>query len=92
MRGSLFYGPKGRLASGVAATAGILAAVIAAAQDANLFSLFPPRFAPYVIAAPILAIFFTALSERIQGGASNPEVRNAAHKADIENELKAINK
>lgn len=92
MRGSLTYGPKGRLVSGIAAGCGICAAVIAAAQDANLFRLFPQKYAPYVIAAPAAALFFTSLAERIQGGASKQEVRVAAHKADVENDLKEINK
>jgi hypothetical protein len=91
INGTIFYGPKGRLVSGVAAFAGVFAAAVAAAQQANLFSLFPQKYAPYVIAAPIISLFFTSFAERIQGGASKQSVRIAAQISDNKNEIEATN-
>ena len=91
MDGKLTYGPFGRLVSGIAGFAGILAALVAAAQAANLFSLFPPKYTPIVTAIPIVSLFFTLFSERLQGGASKPEVREAAKKSDIKNAREELN-
>lgn len=82
MRGSIFYGSKGRAVSAVAGFAGVLAALVAAAQQTNLFSLFPPSWTPYITALPIVSLFFTVFAERLQGGASRPDVRLAAERAD----------
>ena len=91
MSGSMFYGLKGRVVSGIAGFAGILAGFVAAAQAANLFSLFPPKYTPVITAIPIVSLFFTLFSERLQGGASNPEVRAQAAASDKKNEREAIN-
>jgi beta-lactamase regulating signal transducer with metallopeptidase domain len=79
------YGFQGRMISLIAAIAGILSAFVAAAQAANLFSLVPEKYAWFVTAIPIFALFFTVFSERIQGGASSPEVRKAAAASDKKN-------
>lgn len=92
MNGSVFYGPKGRVVSGIAGAAGVLAALLTAAQQADLFSLVPPKYTPYITAVPIISLFFTLFSERLQGGASRLDVRIAAHKADIKNELDQVNR
>lgn len=93
MNGSLFYGLKGRLISGIAGFAGVLAAFVAAAQAANLFTLFPPKYTPIIAAIPIVSLFFTLFSERLQGGASKPEVRAEAEASDNKNkrEREAMN-
>jgi hypothetical protein len=91
MDGKLTYGPFGRLISGIAGFAGIFAAFVASAQAANLFSLFPPKYTPIVVAIPIVSLFFTLFSERLQGGASNPEVRKAAEKSDQKNAIQEMN-
>lgn len=92
MNGSIFYGLKGRVISGIAGFAGVLAAFVAAAQQANLFTLVPPRYTPVVISIPIVSLFFTLFSERLQGGASKPEVRIAAQQSDNKNALELTNK
>ncbi len=76
------YGFKGRLISVIALIAGILAAFVASAQDAGVVSIVPERYKWLVIALPIVSLFFTGFSERIQGGASQPEVRSAAEISD----------
>ena len=92
MNGSIFYGLKGRVISGVAGFAGVLAAIVAAAQAANLFTLFPASWTPYIAAIPVVSLFFTLFSERLQGGASNSDVRIAAQQSDNKNEIERLNK
>lgn len=92
MRGSIFFGFKGRVTSGIAAFAGVLAAFVAAAQQTELFRIFPPKYTPYITAIPIVSLFFTVFSERLQGGASKPEVRAAAQLADQKNAMDQFNK
>lgn len=81
------YGTKGRVISAIAAIAGVLSAFVAAAQAANLFTLVPEKYSWFVAALPIIALFFTGFSERIQGGASDPKVRAEAAASDRNNEL-----
>lgn len=76
------YGLKGRVISAIAVIAGVLSAFVAAAQQANLFSLLPQRYLWIATALPILALFFAGFSERIQGGASIQQVRIDAANAD----------
>lgn len=87
----MLYGPKGRIISGIAATAGVLSAIVAAAQSANLFSLVPAKYTPVVIAIPIISLFVTGFSERLTGGASKPEVRAAAEASDNKKYLDKLN-
>jgi NhaP-type Na+/H+ or K+/H+ antiporter len=92
MNGALFYGLKGRLISGIAGFAGVLSAAVAAAQQASLVSIFPASYNKWFTAAAVVSLFVTMFSERIQGGASNPQVRIAAQQSDNENELEQLNK
>lgn len=92
MRGSFTYGLKGRLISGVAGFAGALSAAVAAAQQANLVSIFPAQWNKWFTAAAVISLFVTMFSERIQGGASNKDVRIAAQQSDNKNEIEATNK
>jgi hypothetical protein len=92
MKGSLFYGLKGRVISGVAFIAGALSAAVAAAQQASLVSIFPAQYNKWFTAAAVISLFVTAFSERVQGGASKPDVRIAAQQSDNKNEIEATNK
>ncbi len=76
------HGSTGRIISAIAATAGILAAFVASSQQAGLFTLVPPKYEWLVTAIPIVSLFLTGFSERIQGGASDPLVRTEAAAAD----------
>lgn len=90
MRGSFTYGLKGRLTAGVVGFAGILSAAVSAAQQANLVSIFPAEYNKYFTGAAMISLFFTLFSERIQGGASKPEVRAAAQSSDDKNASEEI--
>jgi hypothetical protein len=80
----MLYGYSGRVVAAVSLAAGVLAAFVASAQQANLFSLVPQKYLWFATALPIVSLFLTGFSERIQGGASKPEVRAAARAADEE--------
>lgn len=84
MDGSITYGAFGRLASGIAGFAGILSALATAAQQANLFSIVPEKYAWVLPTISIIALFLTVFSERVQGGASQPAVRAEAKAADVQ--------
>jgi hypothetical protein len=71
-----------RIVSLIAALAGVISAFVASAQAANLFSLVPQKYAWITIALPIVSLFIVGFSERIQGGASVPEVRADAEAQD----------
>ena len=86
------YGTRGRIVSGIAGFAGVLAGAVSAAQQANLVSIFPSSANKYFSAAAIVSLFITMFSERLQGGASNPDVRAAAQKADDKAALDELNK
>lgn len=90
MNGSFTYGLKGRLTAGIVGFAGILSAAVSAAQQANLVSIFPPSYNKYFTSAAIISLCVTLFSERIQGGASKPEVRAAAAKSDAKNAKEEI--
>jgi hypothetical protein len=91
MDGKLTYGPKGRLISAIAGFAGILSAAVSASQQASLVSIFPSEYNKYFAGAAIISIFITLFSERIQGGASKPEVREAARASDVKNAREDLN-
>jgi hypothetical protein len=91
MNGTFFYGLKGRLTSGIVGFAGILSGAVSAAQQANLVSIFSNKYNKYFTAVAIISIFFTLFSERLQGGASNPQVRFAAQQSDNKNALERTN-
>jgi hypothetical protein len=78
----MLYGVKGRIIAGVAGTAGVLTALSLAAQQADLVNIFPENWKKYMALIPVIALFLTVFSERLNGGASNPAVREAAAEAD----------
>lgn len=81
------YGIKGRVISGISLAAGTLSALVASAQQAQLISIFPASYNKYFAGATIVSLFITAFAERLQGGASKPEVRAAAETSDRRNSL-----
>lgn len=58
--------------------------LIVAMQIGGMFQFLPPKVAAFILA---LGATLTALSERLQGGASNPTVRMAAEMSDEKNAL-----
>ena len=92
MNGSIFYGIKGRVISGIAGFSGALSAGLAAAQQAHLVSIVPPQWNKWFTAAAVVSLFFTMFSERIQGGASKSDVRIAAQQSDNKNAIEELNK
>lgn len=85
MNGSITYGPLGRLLSGIS----YVSMLIVAMQIGGMFQFMPPKVAAFILA---VGATLTVFSERVQGGASNQEVRNAAHKADMENEFERLDR
>lgn len=82
MRGKLTYGPKGRLISVLA----MISVVVGALQASNVLSLLPPEYATKVgLAVVFVGLVVTGCSERIQGGASSPQVRHDAAQSDVKN-------
>lgn len=72
------YGMRGRIISSIS----YLTTLIIAMQIGGMFQFIPPKAAAFILA---LGATLTAFSERIQGGASNPEVRAAAAMSDAKN-------
>jgi len=85
MNGSIFYGPLGRVISGLS----YVSMLIVAMQIGGMFQFMPPKVAAFILA---LGATVTALSERLQGGASSPQVRIAAQQSDDKNEMEQLNK
>lgn len=81
MDGSLLYGSIGRLLSAMS----YVSMLIVAMQIGGMFQFMPPKVAAFVLA---LGATLTAFSERLQGGASKPEVRAAAESSDRKNEVR----
>jgi hypothetical protein len=76
--GSIFYGMKGRVLSGIS----YVVMLISAAQLGGFIALLPPKWSPWIFA---VGATLTVFSERVQGGASKPEVRAAAQASDTAN-------
>lgn len=85
MNGTVFYGPLGRVISGFS----YVSMLIVAMQIGGMFQFMPPKVAAFILA---LGATLTAFSERLQGGASKPEVREAAELADNKNAIEQTNK
>ena len=85
VNGSITYGPLGRLISGLS----YVSLLIVAMQIGGMFQFMPPKVAAFILA---LGATITVLSERLQGGASNKEVRIAAQQSDNQNEIEALNR
>lgn len=79
MNGTIFYGTLGRLLSGLS----YVSMLIVAMQIGGMFQFMPPKVAAFILA---LGATLTAFSERLQGGASSPQVRAAAQQSDRKNE------
>jgi hypothetical protein len=81
MNGSLFYGPKGRLISALA----IISAAVAALEASGYATFLPDRYKWISVGVTLLGLFIAGFSERLQGGASKPEIRTAAKSSDEKN-------
>lgn len=87
MNGSLFYGSKGRLISALA----IISAFIGALESSGYVAFLPDRFKWFGIAVTLAGLVIAGFSERLTGGASNPEVRAAAQQSDVKNAREELN-
>ena len=87
MNGSLTYGPLGRLISALA----ILSAFIGALESSGYVVLLPEKYKWIGLAVTCAGLVVAGVSERLQGGASNPQVRIAAQQSDNQNELERLN-
>ena len=85
MNGTLFYGTLGRVISALS----YVSMLIVAMQIGGMFQFMPPKVAAFILA---LGATLTAFSERLQGGASKPEVRAAAAASDNKNDIDATNR
>lgn len=81
MNGSLTYGPMGRLISALA----IISAFIGSLQASGLLALLPAKYAWAGLVVTAAGLLVAGFSERIQGGASRPEIREAAAGSDQKN-------
>ena len=88
MNGSITYGPMGRFISALA----IISAFIGSLQASGMLSLLPPKYSWLGLVVTAAGLLIAGFSERIQGGASNKEVRIAAQQSDNKNEIEAVNK
>lgn len=88
MNGSIFYGPKGRLISALA----MISAFIGALQASGILMFLPPEYAKVGLVVTAAGLLIAGFSERIQGGASKPEIREAAKTSDEQNAIEEINK
>ena len=78
MNGKLTYGPLGRLISALA----IVSAFIGSLQASGMLNLLPPKYSWIGLVVTAAGLLIAGFSERIQGGASKPEIREAAQKSD----------
>lgn len=88
MNGSLLYGPMGRVISVLA----IVSAFIGALQSSGMLNLLPPKYAWVGLVVTATGLLIAGFSERIQGGASSPDVRIAAETSDEKNALENTSK
>lgn len=87
MDGKLTYGPKGRLISVLA----IISAVVATLESSGVLTHLPEKYKPIGVAVTIAGLVVAGVSERIQGGASDPQVRAEAAASDKNNAKEALN-
>lgn len=76
------YGTRGRMVSGL----GLIVIIIGSLQAGGAFELLPPKVTLVLMVISAVAL---SLSERITGGASKPEIREAAEASDRKNELES---
>jgi len=79
------YGTRGRIVS----ACGVIVIIVTSLQVGGAFDLLPPKLVTVLLVCSGVAV---ALSERIQGGASKPEIRIAAEKADQKKAMAELNK
>lgn len=87
MNGSLTYGPLGRLISALA----MVSAFIGALQASGYVALLPDKYKWVGLVVTVAGLFIAGFSERLQGGASKPEVRAAAAGSDQKNAREELN-
>jgi hypothetical protein len=78
----------GRLISALA----IVSAFIGSLQASGMLSLLPAKYSWLGLVVTAGGLLIAGFSERIQGGASNPQVRIEAQQSDNKNEIEATNK
>lgn len=88
MNGTFTYGPMGRLISALA----IVSAFIAALESSGYVAFLPEKYKWIGIVVTLAGLVIAGVSERLQGGASKPEVRIAAQQSDNKNALELTNK
>jgi hypothetical protein len=87
MNGKLTYGPLGRLVSALA----IVSAFIGSLQASGFLVLLPAKYSWVGLVVTAAGLLIAGFSERIQGGASKPEIRDAAKQSDIKNAREELN-
>lgn len=87
MDGAVTYGKLGRVISVLA----IISAFIGSLEASGFVRLLPVKYAWVGLAVTALGLLIAGFSERIQGGASKPEVRLQAAQSDAKNEREAMN-
>lgn len=69
----------------------IVSAFIGALQSSGMLSLLPPKYSWVGLLVTAAGLFIAGFSERIQGGASKPEVRALAKASDEKNAREELN-
>ena len=87
MNGGFTYGPMGRLSSALA----IVLAFLGALQASGILGLLPQQYSKAGLIVTAVGLLIAGFSERIQGGASNRQVRIAAQQSDNKNALEQTN-
>jgi hypothetical protein len=87
MDGAVTYGTLGRVISALA----IISAFIGSLEASGFLRLLPAKYAWVGLAVTALGLLIAGFSERIQGGASKPEVRIAAQESDNKNAIQQTN-
>lgn len=77
------YGIKGRIISGLA----IVSAFLGSLESANVVTVLPDKYKWIGLVATFGGLIIAGFSERLQGGASKPEVRDAAAASDRKKEI-----
>ena len=87
MNGNFTYGPKGRLISALA----IIVAFTGSLEASGALTFLPEKYKWVGLVVTLGGLVVTGMSERLQGGASNPEVRAAAAASDVKNAREELN-
>lgn len=88
MNGKLTYGPKGRLISVLA----MIVAFTGSLEASGALKFLPEKYKWIGLVVTFTGLIITGVSERIQGGASNHQVRIDAQQADIRNQPEVTNR